>query len=61
MIQLLPVFMSVRVMRRPPNPAPSATTMRSCSSNTIPLDIPLGERNTVAVPVRGSQRQMWPA
>src|SRR5713101_7158145 len=43
-ITLLPVFMSVRVIRRPPNAAPSATTSRPWASNTIPLDMPLGER-----------------
>src|SRR5256885_11044603 len=44
-ITLLPVFMSVRVIRPPPNAAPSATTSRPCPSNTIPLDMPLGERS----------------
>src|SRR6266853_129915 len=48
-ITLLPVFMSVRVIRRPPNQAPSATTSRPWASNSIPLDMPLGERNTVPV------------
>src|SRR5438105_3042264 len=57
-ITLLPVFISVRVIRRPPNAAPSATTSRPWPSNTIPLDMPLGERKTAVVLVRGSQRQM---
>ena len=49
MIQLLPVFMSVRVTRRPPKSAPSQTIMLPAASNLMPLDMPLGERKIVGL------------
>ena len=54
MIRAFPVAMSVRVTRRPPKSAPSATIMLPAASNLIPLDIPLGERKISALPVAGS-------
>ncbi|MFO0825405.1 MAG: hypothetical protein U0792_20180 [Gemmataceae bacterium] len=57
----LPVFMSVRVTRRPPKSAPSAASRLPSASNFSPFDIPLGERKIVVFFVVGSNFQMCPA
>ena len=57
----LPVFMSVRVTRRPPWSDPSAASRSPLASNFNPFDMPLGERKIVALSVFGSSFQMCPA